>query len=182
MTLLYQAVLPRCAMLEKYSNDIKIIPNSATLAATKNETLWNVKDIITCFRSEPKSQMLAKLKHIQLSKKKVSLLTAHSLISSSQFVREVRTLRNWSHNSRGIITFKLALIQVTISVWKMAGASFPPNVSAFFFGGVSVNTNDVICKSTSNSCSLKVQAALQTINHMVYWKRINKRKKKSRIA
>lgn len=71
-------------------------------------------------------------------------LTAHSLISSSHCVKDVSTAKNSSHKAVDITTFKLALIQVTINVWNIAGANLPPKVSSFLFGGVLLSTKDVI--------------------------------------
>lgn len=45
------------------------------------------------------------------------ILTDHSLISSSHWVSEQSTVRNWSHNFSEMGTFKLAFIQVTIKVY-----------------------------------------------------------------
>lgn len=78
-------------------------------------------------------------------------LTAHSRINSSHCVNDVNTSRNWSHNWVEITTFKLALIHVTIRVWNMAGASFPPMVSwCLRREDFSLSTSDVICNSTLN--------------------------------
>ena len=55
---------------------------------------------------------------IRLHVYRLQPLTAHSLISSSQPVRDDSTWRKWSHNSVDICTFKLALIHVTINVCK----------------------------------------------------------------
>lgn len=49
---------------------------------------------------------------------KINILTDHSLTSSSHWVSEQSTDRNWSHNFSEIGTFKLAFIQVTIKVYN----------------------------------------------------------------
>ena len=41
-----------------------------------------------------------------------------SLVSLLHKVSEDKTSKNWSHNSEDTTTYKLALIQVTIRVWK----------------------------------------------------------------
>ncbi len=46
------------------------------------------------------------------------LPTAHSRISSAHPVNDDSTARKWSHNSDDTWTWMLALIQVTIKVWK----------------------------------------------------------------
>lgn len=48
-----------------------------------------------------------------------------------------------------ITTFKLALIHVTIKVWNIAGASFPPMLSwVLRREDFSFKTRDVICNNT----------------------------------
>ncbi len=54
-------------------------------------------------------------------------------ISSSQSVRDERTSRNWSQSSAETTTYRLALIQVTINVWKIAWARRPPKNKISFF-------------------------------------------------
>ena len=47
----------------------------------------------------------------------------------------------------------MALIHVTIKVWKMAWANLPPNVSSRLLGGDSVSVSCVICNRMKSSCS-----------------------------
>lgn len=64
-----------------------------------------------------KIDIFVKIYEDKIFKKKVTILTAHSLINSSHSVSEDKTDKNLSQSSVQITTFKFALIQVTMRVW-----------------------------------------------------------------
>lgn len=72
---------------------------------------------IECLYTIHKIKLIPEFKN-QLYMKKIHKLTAHSFINSSHWVREDKTVKNWSQSSVETTTFRFALIHVTINVCK----------------------------------------------------------------